>query len=67
MNTTHCTHTLLAVTITIKNLVHETIHIKSGAWDDAGVFIYSTLNHIKYYLPQGFVNPQCSNFYTLTS
>ncbi|KAF8438071.1 coatomer WD associated region-domain-containing protein [Boletus edulis BED1] len=47
-------------TITIANknfsqssLVHETIRIKSGAWDDAGVFIYSTLNHIKYCLPQG--------------
>lgn len=46
------------VTIANKNfaqncLVHETIRIKSGAWDDAGVFIYSTLNHIKYCLPQG--------------
>ena len=34
-------------------MVHETIRIKSGAWDDSGVFIYSTLNHIKYALPQG--------------
>ena len=72
MSTTHCTHTLLAVTIANKNfaqsgLVHEIIRIKSGAWDDAGVFIiYSTLNHIKYCLPQGSVNPQCSNLYTLT-
>ncbi|KAL0959956.1 hypothetical protein HGRIS_011620 [Hohenbuehelia grisea] len=47
-------------TITIANrtfsqhsLIHETIRIKSGAWDDAGVFIYSTLNHIKYCLNQG--------------
>ncbi|KDQ58434.1 hypothetical protein JAAARDRAFT_128617 [Jaapia argillacea MUCL 33604] len=47
-------------TITIANktfsqhcLIHETIRIKSGAWDDSGVFIYSTLNHIKYCLPQG--------------
>jgi coatomer protein complex subunit alpha (xenin) len=47
-------------TITIANknfsqhsLIHETIRIKSGAWDDAGVFIYSTLNHVKYCLPQG--------------
>ncbi|KDR80106.1 hypothetical protein GALMADRAFT_242343 [Galerina marginata CBS 339.88] len=47
-------------TITIANknfsqhsLIHETIRIKSGAWDDAGVFIYSTLNHIKYCLAQG--------------
>ena len=72
MNTTPCTHTLLVVTIANKNfaqssLVHETIRIKSGAWDDAGVFIYSTLNHIKYSLPQGSVNPQCSSLYTLTS
>ncbi|EIN08411.1 coatomer subunit alpha-2 [Punctularia strigosozonata HHB-11173 SS5] len=47
-------------TITIANrnfshhtLIHETIRIKSGAWDDNGVFIYSTLNHVKYCLPQG--------------
>lgn len=33
--------------------LHETIHVKSGAWDDNGVFIYSTLNHIKYCLPNG--------------
>ncbi|KAK0238015.1 coatomer WD associated region-domain-containing protein [Armillaria nabsnona] len=47
-------------TITISNrnftqssLIHETIRIKSGAWDDSGVFIYSTLNHVKYCLYQG--------------
>jgi coatomer protein complex subunit alpha (xenin) len=34
-------------------IIHETVKIKSGAWDDAGVFVYSTLNHIKYLLPQG--------------
>ncbi|KAI9098808.1 coatomer WD associated region-domain-containing protein [Phlyctochytrium arcticum] len=34
-------------------LVHETIKVKSGAWDEIGVFLYSTLNHIKYALPQG--------------
>lgn len=33
--------------------VHETIRVKSGAWDDRGVFIYTTLNHIKYALPNG--------------
>jgi len=33
--------------------VHETIRVKSGAWDDNGVFIYTTLNHIKYALPNG--------------
>lgn len=36
-----------------KCLIHETIRIKSGTWDDAGVFVYCTLNHIKYALPQG--------------
>ncbi|CAI0422909.1 unnamed protein product [Linum tenue] len=33
--------------------LHETIRVKSGAWDDNGVFIYSTLNHMKYCLPNG--------------
>ncbi|XP_038973835.1 coatomer subunit alpha-3-like [Phoenix dactylifera] len=33
--------------------LHETIRVKSGAWDENGVFIYTTLNHIKYYLPNG--------------
>ncbi|KLO13353.1 coatomer subunit alpha-2 [Schizopora paradoxa] len=46
------------ITIANKNFsqssqIHETIRIKSGAWDDSGVLIYSTLNHIKYCLPQG--------------
>lgn len=39
--------------LTQSALVHETIRIKSAAWDDTGVLIYSTLNHIKYSLPQG--------------
>ncbi|XP_057816262.2 coatomer subunit alpha-1 [Cryptomeria japonica] len=47
-----------AIIITSKKLVHrctlhETIRVKSGAWDDNGVFIYTTLNHIKYCLPNG--------------
>ena len=33
--------------------IHETIRIKSAAWDDAGVLVYTTLNHIKYCLPSG--------------
>ncbi|WOO78390.1 Putative coatomer subunit alpha [Vanrija pseudolonga] len=47
-------------TITIANkaleqtaLIHETIRIKSAAWDDSGVLVYTTLNHIKYALTQG--------------
>lgn len=46
------------VTIVTKSLeqissLHETIRIKSAAWDDAGVLLYSTLNHIKYSLMNG--------------
>ncbi|KAL9238238.1 hypothetical protein vseg_012690 [Gypsophila vaccaria] len=47
-----------AIVIANKELIHqctlhETIRVKSGAWDDNGVFIYTTLNHIKYCLPNG--------------
>lgn len=53
------------VTIVTKSLeqvstLHETIRIKSAAWDDAGVLLYSTLNHIKYTLLNGYV--QVSNW-----
>lgn len=46
------------VTIVTKSLeqvsaLRETIRIKSAAWDDAGVLLYSTLNHIKYTLLNG--------------
>lgn len=34
-------------------LITETTSVKSGAWDDSGVFIYTTANHIKYALPNG--------------
>ncbi|KAJ6528740.1 coatomer WD associated region-domain-containing protein [Mycena vulgaris] len=37
----------------LRSLIHETIRIKSSAWDDSGAFIYSTLNHVKYCLSQG--------------
>ena len=33
--------------------MHETIRVKSAAWDDTGVLVYTTLNHIKYCLPNG--------------
>ncbi|RWR81791.1 coatomer subunit alpha-1 [Cinnamomum micranthum f. kanehirae] len=47
-----------AIIVANKKLVHrctlhETIRVKGGAWDDNGVFIYTTLNHIKYCLPNG--------------
>lgn len=32
---------------------HENIRMKSGAWDENGVFVYSTLSHVKYCLPYG--------------
>lgn len=46
------------VTIVSKQLeqvstLHETIRIKSATWDDSGVLLYSTLNHIKYTLLNG--------------
>lgn len=31
----------------------ERTRIKSGVWDDTGVFIYTTMSHIKYALPNG--------------
>jgi len=31
----------------------ENMRVKSGVWDDTGAFIYSTLSHIKYALPNG--------------
>lgn len=33
--------------------LHETIRIKSACWDDAGILLYSTLNHIKFSLMNG--------------
>ncbi|KAJ2906155.1 uncharacterized protein MKZ38_002870 [Zalerion maritima] len=46
------------VTIVSKSLeqmctLHETIRIKSATWDDTGVLLYSTLNHVKYTLLNG--------------
>jgi len=37
----------------LAGVVHETIRVKSAAWDDTGVLVYTTLNHIKYCLPNG--------------
>ncbi|KAI9791488.1 MAG: hypothetical protein M1816_003832 [Peltula sp. TS41687] len=48
-------HNVTIVTKSLEQLstLHETIRIKSAAWDDAGVLLYSTLNHIKYTLLNG--------------
>ena len=44
--------------------IHENIRVKSGAWDESGIFVYTTSNHIKYALTNGYVNhaglPLCS-------
>lgn len=39
--------------------IHENIRVKSGAWDESGVFIYTTSNHIKYALTSGYVYSCC--------
>ncbi len=36
--------------------IHENIRVKSGAWEESGVFIYTTSNHIKYALNNGYVS-----------
>ncbi|KAI8054445.1 coatomer protein complex, subunit alpha [Syncephalis plumigaleata] len=48
-------HTIYLATKTLeqKASIHETIRIKSGVWDESGVFLYTTLNHIKYTLVNG--------------
>uniref|UniRef100_M4D2H4 Coatomer subunit alpha n=1 Tax=Brassica campestris TaxID=3711 RepID=M4D2H4_BRACM len=48
-------HTIIIASkkLVLQCTLHETIRVKSGAWDENGVFIYTTLNHIKYCLPNG--------------
>jgi coatomer protein complex subunit alpha (xenin) len=48
-------HNVMIVTKTLEQVstLHETIRIKSATWDDAGVLLYSTLNHVKYSLLNG--------------
>ncbi|KAF2857962.1 hypothetical protein K470DRAFT_222364 [Piedraia hortae CBS 480.64] len=48
-------HNVTIVTRSLEQVsrLHETIRIKSACWDDAGVLLYSTLNHIKYTLMNG--------------
>lgn len=48
-------HHITIVTKTLEQVssLHETIRIKSAAWDDAGLLLYSTLNHVKYTLLNG--------------
>jgi len=48
-------HTVLICTrrLESKCSVHENTRVKSGAWTDDGIFIYTTSNHIKYALING--------------
>ncbi|KAL7750506.1 hypothetical protein RI367_004280 [Sorochytrium milnesiophthora] len=48
-------HTIIIAKKSLEQLsqIHETIRIKSAVWDDCGVLVYTTLNHIKYTLSQG--------------
>ncbi|KAJ2756805.1 hypothetical protein GGI19_000531 [Coemansia pectinata] len=50
-----CKHTVTLASKQLEQLcqIHETIRIKSAVWDDSGVLLYSTLNHVKFALPQG--------------
>jgi coatomer subunit alpha len=45
--------TIVTKTLELVSTLHETIRIKSATWDDTGVLLYSTLNHIKYTLLNG--------------
>ncbi len=33
--------------------IHENTRVKSGTWDESGVFVYTTSNHIKYAITNG--------------
>lgn len=48
-------HNITIVTKSLEQVstLHETIRIKSATWDDVGVLLYSTLNHVKYTLLNG--------------
>ncbi|KAK4187857.1 coatomer WD associated region-domain-containing protein [Podospora australis] len=45
--------TIVSKTLEQISTLHETIRIKSATWDDTGVLLYSTLNHVKYTLLNG--------------
>jgi len=45
--------TIVNKALELVSSLHETIRIKSATWDDTGVLIYSTLNHVKYTLLNG--------------
>ena len=45
--------TIVTKSLELVSTLHETIRIKSATWDNTGVLLYSTLNHIKYTLLNG--------------
>ena len=56
----HCLDILFLSVVAVCNrkleclcTIHENIRVKSGAWEESGVFIYTTSNHIKYALTNG--------------
>lgn len=48
-------HVIAICSRKLENLctIHENIRVKSGAWEESGVFVYTTSNHIKYALTNG--------------
>ncbi|CAD7077616.1 unnamed protein product [Hermetia illucens] len=50
-----CKHSVTICDRRLKYLctIQENTRVKSGAWDDSGVFIYTTSNHIKYAITNG--------------
>uniref|UniRef100_A0A674H8F8 Coatomer subunit alpha n=1 Tax=Taeniopygia guttata TaxID=59729 RepID=A0A674H8F8_TAEGU len=48
-------HAILVCNRKLESLcqIHENVRVKSGAWDESGVFIYTTSNHIKYAVTSG--------------
>ncbi|GBG32531.1 Coatomer subunit alpha-1 [Hondaea fermentalgiana] len=50
-----CKHAVVICNKQLEQLctVPETVRVKSGAWGPHGIFVYTTLNHIKYCIPNG--------------
>lgn len=50
-----CKHGVILCSKTLEQncIVSETVRVKSGAWDSNGIFVYATLNHVKYCIQNG--------------
>eukprot|EP01053_Blabericola_migrator_P006350 Blabericola_migrator_1__6349@NODE_31_length_18777_cov_137_037787_g27_i0_p2_GENE_NODE_31_length_18777_cov_137_037787_g27_i0NODE_31_length_18777_cov_137_037787_g27_i0_p2_ORF_typecomplete_len1323_score243_90Coatomer_WDAD/PF04053_14/40Coatomer_WDAD/PF04053_14/1_4e02Coatomer_WDAD/PF04053_14/2_9e85COPI_C/PF06957_11/2_3e54WD40/PF00400_32/5_7WD40/PF00400_32/7_3e07WD40/PF00400_32/1_3e09WD40/PF00400_32/3_2e10WD40/PF00400_32/3_7e08WD40/PF00400_32/1_1e09WD40/PF00400_32/3_9e03WD40/PF00400_32/4_4e02ANAPC4_WD4 len=48
-------HHVLIASASMEHLAtaHECIRVKSGVWDENGGFVYNTISHLKYILPNG--------------